>query len=66
MLEGLDIIKLTKTPLIYSVSRFNLEGLGALFGGISTPNPLRGAGTGLIRTSEIKIVLNLPANILVQ
>jgi len=23
---GLDIIKLTKTPLIYSVSRFNLGG----------------------------------------
>jgi len=24
---------LTKTPLIYSVSRFNLVGLGVLFGG---------------------------------
>jgi len=30
---GLDIIKLTKTPLIYSVSRFNLGEIGALFGG---------------------------------
>jgi len=30
---GVDIIKLTKAPLIYSVSRFNLGGLGALFGG---------------------------------
>jgi len=30
---GLDIIKLTKTPLFYSISRFNLRGLGALFGG---------------------------------
>ena len=30
---GLDIIKLTKPPLIYSVSRFSLGGLGALFGG---------------------------------
>jgi len=29
----MDIIKLTKNPLIYSVSRFNLGGLGALFGG---------------------------------
>ena len=32
-MRGLDIIKLTKTPLIYSVSRFNLGGLGALFEG---------------------------------
>jgi len=31
---GLDIINLTKTPLIYSVSRFNLGGHGALFGGV--------------------------------
>jgi len=30
---GLDIIKLTKTPLIYSVSRSNLGGLRAWFGG---------------------------------
>jgi len=31
---GIDFTKLTKTPLIYSVSRFNLGGgLGALFGG---------------------------------
>jgi len=42
---GLDFIKLTKTPLIYSVSRFNLGGLGALFGGISPPKPPRGDGT---------------------
>ena len=32
---GLDIIKLTKTPLIYRVSRFNLEGLELCLGGIS-------------------------------
>jgi len=31
----LGIIKIDKTPLIYSVSYFNLGGLGALFGGIS-------------------------------
>ena len=37
--EGLDIIKLSKIPLIYSVSRFNLGGLGALFGGLSPPQP---------------------------
>jgi len=30
---GLDIMKFTKTPLMYSVSRFILGGLGALFGG---------------------------------
>jgi len=33
MQGGLGIIKLTKTSLIYSVSRFNLRGLRALFGG---------------------------------
>jgi len=36
----LKIVKLTKTPLIYSVSRFNLGGLGALFGGLNPPKPL--------------------------
>jgi len=36
---GLAITKLTKTPLIYSVSRFNLGGLGVLFGGLSPPKP---------------------------
>jgi len=43
---GIDIIKLTKTPLIYSVSPFSLGGLGALFGGLSLPKPPRGNGTG--------------------
>ena len=38
-LGGLKIIKLTKTPLIHSVSRFNL-------GGLSPPKPPRGNGTG--------------------
>jgi len=37
---GFDIIKLTKAPLISSVSRFNLGGLGALFGGISPPKAI--------------------------
>ena len=36
---GLDTKKLTKTQLIYSVSCFNLGGLGALFGGISSQKP---------------------------
>jgi len=34
---GLDIIKLTKIPHIYSGSRFHLGGLGALFGPPKTP-----------------------------
>ena len=38
--EELDIIKLTKTPLIYSVSRFNLGGLGAWFGETKPVLPL--------------------------
>jgi len=42
---GLDITKLTKTPLIYSVSRFNLGGLGAAK---PTKDP-RGNGTGYNR-----------------
>jgi len=29
----------TKIPLIYSVSYFNLGGLGAVFGGLSPPKP---------------------------
>jgi len=36
---------LTKTPLIYSVSRLNLDGLGALFGGPKSTKALRGDGT---------------------
>jgi len=35
---------LTKAPLIYSVSCFNLA-LGALFGRLSSPKPPRGDGT---------------------
>ena len=44
---GIDIIKLTNTPLIYSVSRFNSGGLGVLFGGLSPPKPPPVA-TGLV------------------
>jgi len=43
-LGGLDIIKLTKTPLIYSVSRFNL-GSWALFRGAKPTKAPRGDGT---------------------
>jgi len=42
---GLDIIKLAKTPLIYSVSRFNLGGIGAMFGGAKPTKAPRGYGT---------------------
>jgi len=42
---GLDIIKITKTQLIYSVSRFNLGGLGALFGRSQPTKDPRGDGT---------------------
>jgi len=38
--------KLTKTPLIYSVSCFNLGGLGVLFGGAKSTKDPRGDGTG--------------------
>jgi len=38
-------MKLTKTPLIYSVSRFHLGGLGALFGGAKPTKAPRGDGT---------------------
>ena len=43
---GPDIIKLSKTPLTYSVSRFNLGGLKFCLGGLIPPNPPRGDGTG--------------------
>jgi len=45
---GLDIIKLTKTPLIYSASRFKLGGLGALFGGVSPPKTPGATGLALL------------------
>jgi len=51
---GLNIIKLSKIPLIYSVSRFNLGGLGALFRGeLSPPQPPRGDGTGVIASTMV-------------
>ena len=36
---GLDIENLIKTPMIYSVSYFDLGGLSTLYEGISPPNP---------------------------
>jgi len=38
---------LTKIPLVYSVSYFNLGGLEALFGGLNPPKHPRGGGTGM-------------------
>ena len=37
--------KLTQTPLVYSVSRFNLGGIGALFWGAKPTKTPRGDGT---------------------
>jgi len=51
-LGGLDIIKLTKTRLIYSVSRFNFGGLELCLGGLSPPKPLRGDGTDVTPQSQ--------------
>jgi len=45
---GLDIIKLTKTSHIHSASRFNLGGLGALFGRAKPTKAPRGDGTAYI------------------
>jgi len=42
---GLEVIKLTKTLLIYSVSRFNLGVLELCAGGLSPRNHPRGNGT---------------------
>jgi len=43
---GLTLQKLTKSHLIYSVSCFNLGGLGAFFGGDKPPKAPCGDGTG--------------------
>ena len=48
---GLDIENFIKTPMIYSVSYFDLGGLSTLFGGISPPKPPRGDKTGSTSTS---------------
>ena len=49
---GLGIIKLTKTPLIYSVSCFNFEGFGALYGGSKPTKSPRSDGTVFNKTSS--------------
>jgi len=54
-LGGLEIIKLIKTPLIYSVARFNLGGLEVCLGGLSPPKPHRGDGTDFL-IAEIYLV----------
>ena len=40
-IRGFDIEKLVKTPLICTVTYFNLGVLGASFGGANPPNPPR-------------------------
>ena len=56
---GLDI-KLTKTPLIYSVSRFNLGVFGTLFRGLRTPKTPRGDGTACKSNSTTALCRLLP------
>jgi len=51
---GLHIIKLTKTPLIYSVSRFNLGGLELSLGGLSPPKPPSDDGTASPSNAPLK------------
>ena len=43
---GLDVCAGGLTLFIYSISYFNLGGLGALFGGLNPPKPPRGDETG--------------------
>jgi len=44
---------LTKIPLIYSVSYFNLGGLGALFGGLNPPMPPVATGQDCLQLLSI-------------
>ena len=46
MPEGLDIENLIKSLMIYSVSYFDLGGLGTLFGRTKPTKAPRGDGTG--------------------
>jgi len=50
---GLDIENFIKSPLIYSVSYFDLGGLGTLFGGVKPTKAPRGDGTGHMFTQTI-------------
>jgi len=51
-----DIVKIDKTPMIYSVSYFNLGGLGTLFGGLipAKPLPCRRDWIVISQTSQTK------------
>jgi len=44
---------LTKTPLIYSVSRFSFGGLEPCLGRLSPPKPPRGDGIALVAIEEV-------------
>ena len=50
--RGVGILKFNKTPLICSVSYFNLGWLGALFKGLSPPKPLVATGLCWTRGSQ--------------
>jgi len=45
MCKGFDILKIVKTPLIQTVSYFNVGGFGVLFGELSPPKPSCGDGS---------------------
>jgi len=45
--RGLEVLKMTKTPLIYSASCFNW-GLGAFFRGLSPPKPPVAKGLAML------------------
>jgi len=45
----LDIPKLTKTPLIYSVAYFSLGFLELCFGALSPPNPPVATGLNIVK-----------------
>jgi len=57
----LTFLKWTKTQLIYSVSCFNLGGLGGLFGGLSSQKPP--VATGLVCKIFVLIILFLNVTI---
>ena len=52
---GLDIEKLIKPPMIYSVSYFDLWGLSTLFGGDKPTKAPRGDGNVLVSMPAVRL-----------
>jgi len=57
---------MTKIPLTYSVSYFNLGGLGALFGGAKPTKDPRGDGTGIATLTGCVSDMRAYKNILIK